>query len=76
MKSRKSSVAEQSFTQEIYEDYNFGTKKHTKNELCASSMIFWGEKFTFIFHNGLCRLRPLYLLSVKEPTTKINILNI
>ena len=76
MKSRKSSVAEQSFTQEIYEDYNFDTKKHTKNELCASSMIFLGEKFTFIFHNGLCRLRPLYLLSVKEPTTKINILNI
>ena len=48
MKSRKSSVAEQSFTQEIYEDYDFDTKKHTKNEFCASSMIFF-EKNLLIF---------------------------
>ena len=49
MKSRKSSVAEQSFTQEIYEDYEFDTKKHTKNEFCASSMIFFGKNLLIFF---------------------------
>ena len=47
MKSRKSSVVEQSFTQEIYEDYDFDTKKHTKNEFCASSMIFLGKIYLY-----------------------------
>ena len=74
MRNRRWSLAEQSFTQEIY-DYDLYTIKNIqKNELCASFMIFWEKNLLIFFFMALCRLRPLYLLSVKEPTTKKNIL--
>lgn len=49
MRSRKSSVAEQSFTQEIYEDFDFDTKKTQKKRIVRKFYDFFGKNLLIFF---------------------------
>ena len=49
MRSRKSSVAEQSFTQEKYEDFDFDTKKTYKKRIVRKFYDFLGKNLLIFF---------------------------